>query len=169
MNEQRFTTRQLVLMAMLIAVHIVLSRFLSISAWNMKIGFAFIPVLLAAVYMGPLQAAVVGALGDFIGALLFPIGAYFAGFTATAFLTGLLYGVFLHKKQNSALIIGAVISTEIIGSLLLNTLWISILYGAPFFPLMATRVFQVAIMGVLEFLVIRAITGVLIKVQHVQC
>lgn len=169
MKGQKFTTRQLVLMAMLVAVHIVLSRFLSISAWNIKIGFAFIPVILAAVYMGPLQAAVVGALGDFTGAVLFPIGAYFAGFTATAFLTGLLYGAFLHKKQNSVLILGAVVSTEIIGSLLLNTLWISVLYGTPFFPLMATRVFQVAIMGALEFLVIRAMTGVFLKMPGMQC
>jgi len=169
MKKQRFSTRQLVLMAMLIAAHIVLSRFLSISAWNMKIGFAFVPVIIAAVYMGPLQAAVVGALGDFIGAILFPIGAYFAGFTITAFLVGLLYGVFLHKRQNSVLIIGAVASTEIIGSLLLNTLWISILYGAPFLPLMATRVFQVIIMGALEFLVIRSMISVFMKVQQVRC
>ena len=166
MTERRFSTQQLVLMAMLIAANVVLSRFLSISAWNIKIGFAFVPVVMAAIYMGPLQAALVGALGDFVGAILFPIGAYFPGFTLTAFLVGLTYGIFLHKKQSNTLIIAAVILTEVIGSLLLNTLWISILYGSPFMPLLATRVFQVLMMGAMEFLVIRSMTGVFYRVQH---
>lgn len=166
MTERRFSTQQLVLMAMLIAANVVLSRFLSISAWNIKIGFAFVPVVVAAIYMGPLQAALVGALGDFIGAILFPIGAYFPGFTATAFLVGFTYGIFLHKKQNNARIFGAVVLTEVVGSLLLNTLWISILYGSPFLPLMATRVFQVLVMGAAEFLVVRSMTGVFFRVQH---
>lgn len=166
MTKRRFSTQQLVLMALLIAVNVVLSRFLSISAWNIKIGFAFVPVVMAAIYMGPLQAATVGALGDFVGAILFPIGAYFPGFTLTAFLVGLAYGIFLHKKQSNALIFIAVILTEVIGSLLLNTLWISILYGSPFIPLMATRVFQVFVMGVMEFLVVRSMIGVFYRVQH---
>lgn len=165
MTERRFSTQQLVLMAVLIAANVVLSRFLSISAWNIKIGFAFVPVVIAAIYMGPLQAALVGALGDFVGATLFPIGAYFPGFTATAFLVGLTYGLFLHKKQNAALIFAAVVCTELIGSLLLNTLWISILYGSPFLPLMFTRVFQVIVMAVMEVLVIGCLTSKLMKVQ----
>lgn len=166
MKKQKFLTQQLVLMAMLIAAHVVLSRFLSIAAWNFKIGFAFIPVVIAAIYLGPLQAGMVGALGDFVGAILFPIGPYFPGFTVTAFLVGILYGLFLHKKQNNTLIFGAVISTEIIGALLLNTLWISALYGSPFLPLMATRVFQVLVMGIVEFLVIRSMASAFLKVQH---
>ena len=154
MTEKKITTQQLVMMAMLIACNVILSRFLSIAAWNIKIGFAFVPVVLAAVYLGPVQAALVGALGDFIGAILFPIGAYFPGFTLTAFLVGLTYGLFLHKKQNFVLILSAVVLTEVIGSLLLNTLWISVLYGAAFLPLLATRVFQVVIMAVAETVVI---------------
>lgn len=163
MGKTKITTQQMVLMAALIAAHVVLSRFLSIAAWNIKIGFAFVPVVLAALYMGAWQAALVGALGDFIGAILFPIAAYFPGFTVTAFLTGLVYGLFLHKGRSSAAILGAVLVTEIGGSLLLNTLWISILFGAPFAPLMATRVFQVVIMGFVEFVAIRCMVSITAK------
>jgi len=166
MTNKKISTQQLVMMAMLIAVNVVLSRFLSISAWNIKIGFAFVPVVVAAIYMGPVQAALVGALGDFVGAVLFPIGAYFPGFTLTAALVGFTYGVFLHKKQNNTLIFGAVVLTELFGSLLLNTLWISILYGSPFLPLLVTRVFQVVIMIITEMLVISCIISKLFRVRH---
>lgn len=163
MAKTKITTQQMVLMAVLIAANVILSRFLSIAAWNIKIGFAFVPVVLAALYMGAPQAALVGALGDLIGAVLFPIAAYFPGFTVTAFLTGLVYGLFLHKKQSNIAILGAVLVTEIGGSLLLNTLWISILFGSPFVPLMATRIFQVVIMGIVEFLSIRCMASITIK------
>ena len=39
-------TKHMVWMGILIAVSIVLSRFLSFSAWNVKIGFAFIPIVI---------------------------------------------------------------------------------------------------------------------------
>ena len=48
MSEKKMSrTHRLVLMAMLAAVQIVLSRFLSINLWNLKIGFAFVPIALA--------------------------------------------------------------------------------------------------------------------------
>lgn len=166
MSENRkITTKDLAVMAMLIALNIILSRFLSISAWNIKIGFAFVPVVFAALYLGTWQAALVGALGDFIGANLFPIGAYFPGFTMTAALVGMTYGLCLHKKQNLPRILAAVLITEICGSLLLNTLWISILYGSPFLPLMATRAFQCLLMGIVEVVIIRILAGL---VPHLQ-
>ena len=151
---------------MLVALNVILSRFLSIAAWNIKIGFAFVPVVFAALYLGPWQAALVGALGDFIGATLFPIAAYFPGFTITAAIVGLIYGLFLSKKQTMPRILGAVLATEIIGSLLLNTLWISVLFGSPFLPLMATRVFQCLILGAVEIVVIRIMAGLVPRLVH---
>ena len=95
MFKIKWNTRTLVTLSILTALEIVLNRFLSINAWNTKIGFSFIPVAVAGMLFGPLGGAVVGALGDLVGAILFPIGAYFPGFTLTAFLTGLVYGLFL--------------------------------------------------------------------------
>ena len=69
MNHEK--TRKLTTLAVLVAMHIILSRFLSYSVWNMKIGFDFLPVAAAAVLYGPAGAAVVGAVGDFVGAILF--------------------------------------------------------------------------------------------------
>lgn len=158
MKRKRFTTRMIVLLGLLTALEIILSRFCSISAWNMKIGFSFVPVALAAMLYGPLGGATVGALGDLVGALLFPIGAYFPGFTLTAALTGAVFGRFLHRKQNARRILAAVAVHQLILSLLLNTLWISVLYGSPYGALLVTRAVQTAILAPVEFLVLTVLT-----------
>lgn len=152
-------THRLVIMALLVAISIILSRFLSIAAWNMKIGFAFVPVALAGILLGPVPAAIVAAVADFIGALLFPFGQFFPGFTLTAFLNGLLYGAFLYQKTHIKNVVLAAVTTQILGSLLLNTLWISMLYGTPFWALLPTRFAQVCLMTAVEIIVIRILVS----------
>ena len=151
---KRFRTKELTLIAVLTAVEILLSRFLSVNAWNLKIGFNFVPIAVAAILLGSVEAGIVAALGDLIGAILFPIGAYFPGFTLTAFLTGVCFGLFLHKKRSPLRILAAVAIHQLLLSLLLNSLWISVLYGSPFLPLLGTRGIQWVVLFVLQFGVI---------------
>lgn len=146
MQKQPFSVRAVVLIGAMTAVEIVLSRFLSFSVWNMKIGLGFLPVLLTAMTLGPLSAGIVGALGDFLGAILFPIGAYFPGFTLTAFLTGVVFGLFLYKKRTVLRMITAAAVNQVLLSLFLNTLWISLLYTSPYLPLLLTRLLQCGVM-----------------------
>ena len=84
MQEKKTGSRTIVMLGLLTAIEIVLSRFCSISAWNIKIGLAFVPLVLAAILYGPLAGGAVGAVGDLSGALGFPIGASVPGFTLTA-------------------------------------------------------------------------------------
>lgn len=149
-----FRTKELTLIAALTAIEIVLSRFLSINAWNIKIGFNFVPIAAAAVLLGPVEAGLVAAIGDFLGAILFPIGAYFPGFTLTAFLSGLCFGFFLSEKRSSLRILLAVAINQLLLSLLLNSLWISVLYGSPYLPLLGTRLIQCAVLFPVQFAVI---------------
>ncbi|MBR6542410.1 MAG: folate family ECF transporter S component, partial [Anaerotignum sp.] len=90
-----------------------------------------------------------------IGATLFPSGTFFPGFTLTAFITAFGYGFFLHKKQDMPHILAAVLFSEIVGTLLLNTKWIAILYGTAFLPIFVTRIWQAVGMGVVEVVVIK--------------
>ncbi len=92
--------KRLVTIALLIALQIVLSRFLSIQAWSIKIGFGFIPVVIAATLFGPVDAAIVGGMADLLGTLLFPIGPYFPGFTFTAALIGVIFGLLLKNNPS---------------------------------------------------------------------
>lgn len=161
MSKQKLSTRTLTTLAMLIAIEIILSRFLSINAWNVKIGFGFVPVVIAAILYGPLAGGIVGALSDFIGAILFPIGAYFPGFTLTSFLMGVVFGLFLHKKQGWPQGLAAVGINQFILGLFLNTYWISVLYDSPFVPLLATRVFQSILLTVVQLICIQLLVPVL--------
>ena len=147
----------LAIIGVLLAMEIILSRFLSISMWNMKIGFAFIPVVIAARRFGAPHAMIIGGLGDFLGAILFPIGAYFPGFTLTAVLTGLCTAVFIHKKCSLKRIIMSVAINQVVGSLILNSLWISILYQSPFWALVPTRIVQTVVMTVVQVVVMQLI------------
>lgn len=147
--------------AVLIAAAIVLSRFFSINTWNLKIGFTFVPVFLAAYLFGAKGGALVGGIADFLGATLFPIGAYFPGFTLTCALNGVVYGLLLHKKQSTLRILIAVCISQLVLSLMLNTLWISILYGSSFTALLLTRVVQCLVMLPVEFIIIGVLSRVM--------
>ena len=164
-NKTVFNTRTLVTLAILVAMEIVLSRFLSISAWNTKIGFSFVPVVVAAMLYGPVAGGLVGALGDFVGAILFPIGAYFPGFTLTAFLMGVVFGLFLYREQTVPKILCAVTVNQCVLSLCLNTLWISILYGSPYGPLFVTRIVQTVILFAVQTVTIIALAKVMPRIR----
>lgn len=133
--------------AIFVALEIVLNRFLSYNTSELKIGFAFVSIALCGVMLGPLWAAGAGAAADFLGAVLFPIGAYFPGFTLTAALTGLTYGLFLHRKAVRYLphILPCALICCIVLSYGLNTVWISVLYGTPISVLLITRLPQLGI------------------------
>ncbi len=157
MNKSKsplFTTHSIALMGLLLAAQIILSRFCSIATWNIKIGFTFIPLVLSAGLFGPVGAGVLAALADFLGAVLFPIGPYFPGFTLTQFCVGIVFGLLLQKKQSMGHIVCAVLATQLLGSLLLDSYWISVLYGSPYLALLSTRVIQCAVMSALEIAVI---------------
>lgn len=153
MNNKKNFTRKLCIAALLTAAAIVLSRLVPvINLWSTKIDFSFAAVMLAACILGPVGGLVVGGLADLIGAILFPIGAYFPGFTVTAAITGLVFGLLLYKKCNLVRIIIAVVSTQLVCGLLLNTWFISILYTKTFTALLVTRLVQFAVMSAVEII-----------------
>lgn len=146
MRKKTFTT-QLVIMALLIALEIILTRFLSIETPTLRIGFGFLPVAIMAILYGPWWTGGAGVVGDIVGMMIFPKAAFFPGFTFTAFLTGVLFGLFLYKRDitwKQTLL--AVITVNIICSLCLDTLWLSIMYGDSFLFLMPARLLKTAIM-----------------------
>lgn len=89
----------------------------------LKINAAFIAIATVGMFYGPVPAALAAAAGDLIGCLVsgqspFPL------LTITAILEGVLYGVFLYKRDGKLLIFAAVISRlldSFVINLLLNT------------------------------------------------
>ena len=99
MERKRTNTEKLVITAILIALEIILTRFVGISTPMLRISFGFLPMVIVAMYYGPIWGGGAYALADVLGSLIFPTGAYFPGFTVSACLTGIIYGLFLHKRK----------------------------------------------------------------------
>ena len=142
---KKINIKTVAVLALLIAVEIVLSRLLSISLQNVKLGLSFLVVAFAAREYGILGGTLVGGLSDLVGALILPIGPYFPGFTLTAALCGAVYGIFLKNASVKKIALAQIINNFILG-MLLNSFWISLLYGAPYLSLLPIRAIQAAIL-----------------------
>jgi len=106
---------------------------------------------------GPLYGGIAGALCDFIGAILFPIGAYFPGYTLTAALSGATYGFFLQKggANSWAKVTAASIIINIVYHLGINTYWTTLFTGKGYLALLPTRMFSNIVLIPMEIIVIR--------------
>ncbi len=141
------SVHKIVFIGLLIGLQVILSRFLSIATPIVKIGFSFLPVVITAIMYGPIYAGIGSALGDFLGSMLFPIAKFFPGFTFSSFLSGVVYGIFLHNKPKQMWrVLCAVFIVNVAINLFLNTFWLYIIYGQGFLALMPTRVIQNLIM-----------------------
>ena len=125
-KPQKFRLVDLVILALKLALNILLSRFLSIATPAAKIGFSFLPEAVAAVLYGPLGGMAVAGLGDLAGALMFPIGPYFPGYTITALLRGAILGFGLYRRHPFWRILLTVATSMVCCTLLLNSLWITV-------------------------------------------
>ena len=165
MNKNKFDVQKVTRIALLIALEIVLSRFLSISTPIAKIGFSFIPLAMIGMMYGPLYGGIAGGLCDFIGAILFPIGAYFPGYTLTAFLSGATYGLFLQKDGSKKWwkIIVASLIINLVYHLGINTYWTTLFTGKGYLALLPTRVFSNGVLMPMEIIVIKLVYEVLVK------
>lgn len=155
----KINTKMIVISAMLIATDVVFSRLLAINVLIAKVGLGFAAVAVCAMLYGPAWAALCSALGDLAGALLFPTGAFFPGFTVTAALTGLIYGLFLYKQRPGLRqCFLAALANGFIVTLVLNTAMISLVFGPDFWPLLYTRLAEFGVMLLIQTLVMTAIS-----------
>ncbi len=140
--------RKIVFLGMFIAMEVILTRFISIQTPIVRIGFTFLPVAISSMMFGPFLGGIAAAAADIIGMMLFPAGgAYFPGFTLTAFLGGAIYGVFLYNKPKTLFRISiAVIIISIFVNLGLDTVWIWMLTGKGYMAILPTRVIKCLVM-----------------------
>lgn len=159
MSQEKIFT--LCYLGILIAIQVVLARFAVIPIGDMmRFSLSFIPVVIAARKFGFLASTAVYGLGDLVGAIAFPTGgAFFPGYTLTAAIVGLIFGLFLQpaKKEESTLsrnvkIVLSILSTQFIGSFLLNSYWRSFQTGTPYEAVLMTRLPQCLVSAVIQSL-----------------
>lgn len=149
-----FNTRTMTYMSMLIALYACLSLITLYITQQLRFSFTFIPVAIASILFGPLGGGLTGALGDILGWFIAHPGAYFPGLTISGFVTGIIYGIFLYKKITITRVIFAAVTIAIVVELLLNTLWLSIMFGNAFIVLLGQRLIKVYIFIPMQILFI---------------
>ena len=89
----------IVMTAFLIALYVIFDKCLTVlvSPILKTVSINFLPVIVAAMLLGPVSSAAVFCVGDVIGSTLFPTGgAPFYMLWVTYFLMGFVYGLFLY-------------------------------------------------------------------------
>lgn len=147
---KKIDTRALVLLASLAALQVVFSKFLMIQATpSVRFSVDSTPIILAGLWYGPVAGALVGALADMLGTILFPTaGAWYPPLTAAYVLIGLLPGLigrYIVKKRTLPAVAGIVVVTEAVASLIVKSLALSSLRGIPFPVQLAARILPVAV------------------------
>ena len=133
------TVQKITILGMLVAAQVIAGRFISISLPIVTIGFVFLPVAVTGILFGPLWGGIAAFLGDLITALLGPYG-YFLPMGLSAFLTGAIYGIFLHRKPAG---IWRILSRALrLISVFLQTFWLTLLTGKAYLVLLPARIIQ---------------------------
>ena len=156
--------KKIVLSSMLLAILIILSRFISIKTDILVISLSFIPIMMSAIWLGYKYSMLIALLGDLIGAILFPFGPYFPGFTLSAAISGTIYGIFLYNKgiplENKKLLIRLIFSSTLVlfgVNIFITSFWIHMLYGKAYVVVMASRIITQVVMLPVQVITIYAI------------
>jgi ECF transporter S component (folate family) len=146
-SAARIPVSAIPVLALLIALNVLLTHPLSINTETLRIGFGFLPIALAAILYGPIYTCAAAVIGDVVGALLFPTGAFFPGFTLTALLTGLIYGMFLYRKDISwkRMLLPALLVCLLL-NLGMDTFWLYLMYGKGVVGQIPLRILKTAIL-----------------------
>lgn len=141
--------------ALLIALQIILTRFLSIQTPIVRISFFFVPIAISAIMFGPWVASMLAAVADVMGFFLNPVGTFHPGFVLSAFLTGVVYGLFLHRKEITWLRVAmAALVVSLVINLGLNSFWLSQILGKGVWGLIVSRVIKEVVLFAVQIPII---------------
>jgi ECF transporter S component (folate family) len=130
-----FTTRNLVVMAVLLAIRTILNMpFLTIYLGTgfKLITFSYVADALTSMFFGPVAGVIFAFAGDTFGffALSGTGGAYFPGFALSEAVTCLIFACFFYKRQIKVVyVIAAWLLNLGIVLLGMNSLWLILMYG----------------------------------------
>ena len=124
-------TRSLAVCAMLLALQVLLGM-TSIPVSNtLQISFDYLPLCITGLLFGPVPAVLTGGLSDLLAFIIRPTGPFMPGFTLSAALSGLIYGLFLYRKKSTSLwpFVWSRLIAVVLCNIVLNTVWLLLAYG----------------------------------------
>jgi riboflavin transporter len=158
-------TRNVVFCGLMAALAIILTYMTTIQIGPyIKIGFWGIPNRVIELMFGPIVGGIFGGTLDILRYIVRPTGPFFVGFTISEIVSGVIYGIFLYRKPvklSRIAIVGLV--DKVFVNCILNTVWLSMLYGKGFMVLISARVIKNLIMWPIDALLLFAVLTYTVK------
>ena len=160
--------RALVVTAMLIALNLAMDL-LGLRIYitpELRVSVGFVCNASAGMLYGPVVGMMTGFCTDLLGFLLSPnnTAGYFPGYTITAVVGGLLYGLWLYKGRPSVLrCIGAKLSVNLVCNIVLNSLWSVIVYQKGFWLLLPGKLFKKLCLLPFEVLLLWIVANIVLR------
>ena len=108
--------KKTVLCAVMIAMQIILSRYVGIQTQFVQTSLGFVPIAVTSAVCGPVYGVLCAFVSDFLGVILAGTNVYSPLFAITAVLYALFYSVFLYKKERSVknIVLSVVLQTVLV-------------------------------------------------------
>jgi len=136
---------------------------------DLRIGFGFLCNATIGMLYGPSVGVLAGVCTDVLGYFVgnFTMGGYFPGFTITAMVGGLLWGLWLYPNRNTiGRVIRARASVTLLCNIGLNTLWLTLTGGKAMRVLLALRVPKNLILLPIETILLYAFLRLFLQVYR---
>lgn len=157
--------KSLTAIAFLMAITIVLGYFTIQIGDFLKIGLSAIPAEMVSILFGPAVGAIFGGSADIIKYIVHPTGAFFPGFTISGIISGFIYGIFLYKKTvKLTRIFLANFTVAVVVNMIINTFWLTLLYGTSFLMIFPARALKEIIMCIINTVIMFILYNALKKV-----
>ena len=132
-----------------------------------RIGFSNLPGILVSALFGPSVGGIFFGVMDVVKFFIKPDGVYFPGFTISAALSGVIYGLVLYQKPvtlpRTLLSVGL---NKLIVTVGVNTLWLNIMYQPAFMAILPARILAAAVMLPIDTVITYAILKILALVYQ---
>ncbi len=158
--KTKFTTRHLVFAGLLIAMEIILSRFVQIPIpyfeyTKDRISLGFFPVAVGGMLYGPFGGGLIAGLADILRAVILPQGgAINPLFTLTALARGILYGIAFEKSTSWRHILLVSLVILLFVNLGLNSAITAFSYGGTFWVRLYTKLVPALVNFVIQLAVL---------------
>ena len=122
--------RKVVICAVMIAMQIILSRYVGIQTQFVQTSLGFVPIAVTSAVCGPIYGAMCAFISDFLGVVLAGTNVYSPLFTINYVLYALFYAFFLYKKERSIknIVLSVVLQTVLV-AIPLTPLWLYVYYN----------------------------------------
>ena len=172
--EMKLNAKLIVNMAMLIALSIILKRFMTIPLPVGILNFGGFPIIFSGLFLGPYAGAITGILSDITGYMIFPRGPYIPIFTITSMLIGLLPPLIitLIKKRHNVSFLSILIAIMIpqsLTKLFIIPLTMQFCFGIPFFisftKCLITELIHIPIYSFFSYSILKKIPDSYLKIE----